>query len=206
MKLFSGKNRSIHLGPYRLEQLEQLDSLPLQEVPVFEQLSFNHGNRPTSIVNAMRDHQATLAVAAGGSVVQDDQLVAPYLGTRFGMAAVTATFEFAIDRPLDPAGITQRDKGTERYANWRFVDGAHPFEKLKRVDKPTTFIDELRVPRVPKRTDMFSRAQGHQLFSGCRRRRYFTLSRLDLVLARCSWQGYRPATRSSHFHDRGSGF
>jgi hypothetical protein len=39
----------------------------------------------------------------------------------------------------------------------------HPFENLKRVETPTTYIDEARVARVPKRTDMFARAQfrGH---------------------------------------------
>ena len=38
------------------------------------------------------------------------------------------------------------------------MNGAHPFETLKRTDKPTTYIDEARVARVPKRTDMFARA------------------------------------------------
>ena len=45
------------------------------------------------------------------------------------------------------------------YSNRRFVDGAHPFEKLKRVDIPTTYIDEPNIPRVPKRTDLFTRAK-----------------------------------------------
>ena len=45
------------------------------------------------------------------------------------------------------------------YTKRRFVDGAHPFERLKRVETPTTYIDETRVARVPKRTDMFARAQ-----------------------------------------------
>ena len=35
----------------------------------------------------------------------------------------------------------------------------HPFETLKRVDTPTTYIDEAHVARVPKRADMFARAQ-----------------------------------------------
>ena len=47
----------------------------------------------------------------------------------------------------------------EPFAKRRFVDGAHPFENLKRVDTPTTYIDEPRVARVPKRTDMFARTQ-----------------------------------------------
>ena len=45
------------------------------------------------------------------------------------------------------------------FAKRRFVDGEHPFETLTRVDKPTTYIDEARVARVPKRADMFARAQ-----------------------------------------------
>ena len=45
------------------------------------------------------------------------------------------------------------------YTNRRFVDGAYPFETLTRVEKPTTYIDEERVARVPKRTDMFASAQ-----------------------------------------------
>ena len=40
----------------------------------------------------------------------------------------------------------------------RFHLGAYPFEKLKRRDETTTFIDEPRVPRFPKRADFFARA------------------------------------------------
>ena len=36
--------------------------------------------------------------------------------------------------------------------------GKHPMETIKRVDKPTTRIDEDIVPRVPKRADFFTRA------------------------------------------------
>ena len=45
------------------------------------------------------------------------------------------------------------------FSKRKFVDGPHPFENLKRVETPTTYIDEARVARVPKRTDMFARAQ-----------------------------------------------
>ena len=51
--------------------------------------------------------------------------------------------------PVQPSAFATRD----------FVQSEHPFETLKRVEKPTTFIDEPRVPRVPKRADMFARAQ-----------------------------------------------
>ena len=113
-----------------------------------------------------------LAVAAGLATVEDGRLTAPYVGTGFGLAAVTTEMEMATDRALAPL-TKQRPglawtfgKGTSKsalnrdpYKTRRYVDGAHPFETLKRVDTPTTFIDEARVARVPKRTDMFARAQ-----------------------------------------------
>ncbi len=116
-----------------------------------------------------------LAVAAGLATVEDGALTHPYVGTRFGLAAVTTTFAMAPDQPL--AGLADQPKsafgaawrlGTASaknamnavpFAKRRFVDGAHPFETLKRVDSPTTYIDEPRVARVPKRADMFARVQ-----------------------------------------------
>ena len=116
-----------------------------------------------------------LAVAAGLATVEDGQLAHPYIGTRFGLAAVTTTFEMAADAPLAPhaaqpksafgaawrIGSAARKNATNAvpYAKRRFVDGAHPFETLKRVETPTTYIDEPNVARVPKRADMFARAQ-----------------------------------------------
>ncbi len=117
-----------------------------------------------------------LAVAAGLATVEDGRLVNPYLGDRFGLAAVTTEFQLATDRPLVPLaeqprwrthgpawqvgkGFAKNAFNREAFAKRRYVDGAHPFETLKRVDSPTTFIDEARVPRVPKRADMFARAQ-----------------------------------------------
>lgn len=114
-----------------------------------------------------------LAVAAGLAVADaPDTLSAPFIGTGFGLAVVTTDMEMETDRPLAPR--TQQSygpawwfgKGTQKSAFNRepfgkrnYVDGAHPFEKLKRVDTPTTFIDEARVARVPKRADLFARAQ-----------------------------------------------
>ena len=116
-----------------------------------------------------------LAVAAGVASVENGVLSHPYIGTRFGLSAVTTTFEIECDKPLIPANTQPKSAfaagwklGTKTiknsgnavpYEKRRFVDGAHPFEKLKRVDTPTTYIDEARVARVPKRTDMFARAQ-----------------------------------------------
>ena len=117
-----------------------------------------------------------LAVTAGIAVVQDGQLVAPWIGPGFGLAVVTTNFALAHDAPLEPM-VRQPwfrtqgpawwlGKGTQKgalnrdpYARRDYVMGAHPFETLKRVDTPTTFIDEPRVARVPKRTDMFARSQ-----------------------------------------------
>lgn len=116
-----------------------------------------------------------LAVASGLATVEDGVLGHPYIGSRFGLAAVTTTFEIAADLPLAPMatqpksafgtawkfGAASRKNAANAvpFAKRRFVDGAHPFENLKRVDTPTTYIDEPNVARVPKRADMFARAQ-----------------------------------------------
>ncbi len=116
-----------------------------------------------------------LAVAAGLAVVENGTLVNPFLGDRFGLAAVTTDFDLLCDAPLAPLaeqswfrtkgpawwigkGYARNATNAEPYRSRRFVDGAHPFERLKRVETPTTYIDEANVARVPKRTDMFARA------------------------------------------------
>ncbi len=112
-----------------------------------------------------------LAVLAGLAMVREGKLWNPFLGDRFGLAALTTTFEIAPDQPLADAqpspgprwwlGYRTQKSAIhgDLYAKRSYVDGPHPFETLKRVETPTTFIDEPRVPRVPKRTDMFARAQ-----------------------------------------------
>lgn len=117
-----------------------------------------------------------LAVAAGLAMVESGELKNPYIGNRFGIGAVTTEFSMAFDLPLAPQSEQNRarshglawalGKGFSKnafnykpFAKRRFVDGQHSFEKLRRVDAPTTYIDEPRVARVPKRTDMFARAQ-----------------------------------------------
>lgn len=125
-----------------------------------------------------RAHSATcsdvdlgrLAVAAGLTLPDGSN---PYVGRRFGLAAVTTDLALAADRPL--ATVQQRSKshgpawwlgkGTlksafnrEAYATRDFRLGAFPFETLTRRDQPTTFIDHDRVPRFPKRADFFARA------------------------------------------------
>ena len=117
-----------------------------------------------------------LAVASGLASVEDGCLVNPFVGDRFQVVAITTNFEMSTDKPLaalseQPSSvigglswrlgtISQKNAITlDPYAKRHYADGAYPFEKLKRVEKPTTFIDEERVARVPKRTDMFARSQ-----------------------------------------------
>jgi reductive dehalogenase len=119
-------------------------------------------------LNALAVH-AGLATAEGG-------MQAPWLGTRFGLAAVTTDMELTPDQPLAP--LDQQPQSLLKGARWwlggrhaksgrtqdpfatrRFMDGPHPFETLRRTDPPTPYIDEANVARVPKRADMFARAQ-----------------------------------------------
>ncbi|GAB5435832.1 reductive dehalogenase [Falsiruegeria mediterranea] len=116
-----------------------------------------------------------LAVAAGLVSAEQGALVAPWLGTRFGLAAITTEMELAPDQPLAPMsqqtwfktqgpawwlgkGFAKSALNRDPFARRNYVDGGHPFERLKRVDKPTTYIDEANVARVPKRADMFARS------------------------------------------------
>ncbi|GHF35892.1 reductive dehalogenase [Seohaeicola zhoushanensis] len=115
-----------------------------------------------------------LAVAAGLAYVAGDTLKAPWLGSDFGLSALTCAMDLAPDLPLDPVqprsaihglgwtlGTRSRRSALnpDPFATRNFADGPHPFEKLKRSDTPTTYIDEANVARVPKRADMFARAQ-----------------------------------------------
>ncbi len=120
-----------------------------------------------------------LAVAAGLAQVEQGPhgpvITNPYTGTRFGLCAITTTLELAPDQPLAEITVADRwrthgptwwlGKGVAKnrfnqvpYKSRLFRDGHQPFERSKRVDVPTTLIDEQRIPRVPKRTDMFARA------------------------------------------------
>ncbi len=133
-----------------------------------------------------RSHTATssdvdlgrLAVASGlaSPIARDGDVTLPnpYVGTRYGLAAVTTTLALAADAALAPADWATRarshgpswwlGKGTlkaaynrQAYRGRDFRMGAYPFERIRRVDAPTTFIDHERVPRFPKRADFFAR-------------------------------------------------
>lgn len=117
-----------------------------------------------------------LAVAAGLATVEQGELSAPWIGPRFGLAAVTCDLGLIADKPLaamaqqswnqmkGPAWWLGKDTvksamNRDPYSKRRFAEGPLPFETLKRVDTPTTYIDAPNVARVPKRADMFARAQ-----------------------------------------------
>lgn len=117
---------------------------------------------------------ARLAVNAGLAIPDGEDITIPWLGRRFGLAAVTTNMDLAHDRVLDPQQPASVLNGKEwrfgthggisksrqdPYAKRAYHMGAHPFETLKRVETPTTYIDEPNVARVPKRADLFARAQ-----------------------------------------------
>ena len=116
------------------------------------------------------------ALCAGLGVVHDGQLEVPWLGKRYGLSVVTTDLPLAHDKQLAP--LDKQPASELHGLNWRlgrhsnknafnqdpfkkrdYKDSAMPLEKLKRVDSPTTYMDEANIPRVPKRTDMFARAQ-----------------------------------------------
>ena len=111
-----------------------------------------------------------LAVASGLALADGSN---PYLGQRYGLAAVSTNFALRADQPLAAQQQRWRSHGPawwlgqgtlksalnhEAFAGRDFKDGAYPFETIARQDQPTTFIDHDRVPRFPKRADFFARA------------------------------------------------
>ncbi len=120
-------------------------------------------------------HLERLAVQAGLAAVEADAAgrkvaVNPFVGRDFGLAVVTTTLEITPDQPLGPqqrpplsyrSGLgrhARNARNRDPYARRAFKDGPHPFETLKRVEQPTTYIDAPNVARVPKRANMFARA------------------------------------------------
>ena len=121
-------------------------------------------------------HLGKLAVAAGLATWEGGQLQAPWIGVRFGLAVITTDMALVPDMPLLPLAQQSRSalKGlhwqwgthggasartSDPYATRDYAAGPHPFETLKRVKDTTTYIDPPNIPRIPKRTDMFARAQ-----------------------------------------------
>ena len=119
---------------------------------------------------------ARAAVAAGLAWNEDGVATAPWLGSRFGVSVITTDMALAHDRPLAPRDTQPRSDllglnwklgrhsnksafNRDPYARRDYRDSAMKLETLKRVEAPTTYMDEANIPRVPKRTDMFARSQ-----------------------------------------------
>jgi len=107
-----------------------------------------------------------LTVAAG---LATPDLRNPFVGHDYGAAIVTTTLEMTPDHPLAPhqsiptsykTGFGRHAKSAKNrdpFAKRDYALGPHPFETLKRVDSPTTYIDTPNVARVPKRANLFVR-------------------------------------------------
>lgn len=115
-------------------------------------------------------HLPRMALAAGLVYEAEGAAVNPFHGRRFGLSVVTTTLELTVDKPLKPqakppsswaSGLGRHARNARNYDSFkkrRFVDGGHPFERLKRLETPTTYIDAANVARVPKRANMFARS------------------------------------------------
>jgi ferredoxin len=126
-----------------------------------------------------------LAVLAGLALrsPETSDLTNPYV-KEFSLAVITTDYALAIDAPLAPSasdakgasywfGINGATSGRERNRRARRAThlGAYPMETVKRVDRPTTFIFDDEVPRVPKRAAFFDRALRGDLGAKAQRER-----------------------------------
>lgn len=110
-----------------------------------------------------------LAVASGLVAHEDGNLRNPFTGERYGLAAVTTTLSMAPDKPIFPnqrppasyrlgtGAHAKTARTVDPFARRDYAAGPYPFETLRRVDAPTTYIDAPNVPRVPKRANLFVR-------------------------------------------------
>jgi reductive dehalogenase len=112
-----------------------------------------------------------LAVEAGLARVEQGRLIAPFVGGRFALAAVTTEMELPVDGVLGPKrafegglawhfGLGGCETWWSRVARRRRPadQGRYPMETVKRVDETTTLIIDDEVPRLPKRSNGFIRA------------------------------------------------
>jgi reductive dehalogenase len=112
-----------------------------------------------------------LIVRAGLGDRRGDGVVNPFLGRRYGMAAVTTDLPLAPDTPLAAGrgpdktlgywlGVGGTIPGMERAREARRAShlSRYPMERIKTVDAPTTLVIENEVPRVSKRAAFFERA------------------------------------------------
>lgn len=104
----------------------------------------------------------------------------PFLGRRFGAAVVTTELEIAHDGPLAELGLGGwlRAKGPGYWLGaggarpgWKRLRGDHrpltksrfPMEKIRRTPRPSTIVEEDKIPRIPLRANFFHRATAGDL-------------------------------------------
>ena len=116
---------------------------------------------------------AALGQQCGLTEASDGRASHPFIGTGFRLAAVTTDFAVADERPLAARGMLEAIKmkgpgwwlglgGTatpfDGSGSRALHLGPYPMEKIRRVDRPTTMVDEAKIKRVAKRAEFFQRA------------------------------------------------
>ena len=163
-----------------------------------------------------------MAVLAGLAVRKGETIVNPFVDQRFSLAAVSTDYDVAVDLPLGPTalnanglrywwGLNGAQSGRERNrrARRRSHASRYPMETVKRVERPTTLINDEEVPRVPKRANFFERALQGDLGekSQKERRRFsfkhpFSHSQLGVIRAMVPFQdGAVAETDKSRYGD-----
>ena len=146
--------------------------------------SLGYGARAHTATTSNLDLDALIVDAGLG--IDDDAggpVSNPFLRTRFGVAAVSTDLTLEADRRLDASSAASaRDfkwwigAGGVRPGYQGETQGRRPYhlgryrmDSVRRSDATTTFIDSGKVPRVPKRHDMFVRAVAGDLGDKARR-------------------------------------
>jgi reductive dehalogenase len=163
-----------------------------------------------------------LAVVSGLAVRKGGEVLNPYVGNRFCLAAVSTGYELIPDRPLHGDalngrglrywwGINGAQSGRERKRQARRAThlSRYPMETVRRVDRPTTLILDDEVPRVSKRAAFFQRALHGDLGEKAKRERTrfafktpFSYSLLQAIRALVPFQGGEVSgARAAGFHD-----
>ncbi len=126
-----------------------------------------------------------LAVLAGLAVRDGETLRNPFIKGGFSIAAVSTSYELALDRPLAREALNAMGfsywlgrngatSGRERNRRARRAThlSAYPMETVPRVERPTTLILDDEVPKVSKRAAFFDRALRGDLGAKAQRERH----------------------------------
>jgi len=120
-----------------------------------------------------------LALGSGLAFDNPGHLVHPFSNKTLGLAAVVTSLALVPDRPLDPAAGSAASQGGLRWRlgtsgaksaleQWSLARRAshlsrYPMEKIRKVDRATTRVDEEEIPQVPLRASFFARGAAGDL-------------------------------------------